>query len=177
MTSESGTWRLIADRWSRFHVVTLYRWIERVQRISAEFENLKGRLGPALDHKPCSLARWTRSIRMQQDGAWKGIGGIIIGILVSMLQTRLWRLQVFKTLCSYLPLSFQVSAPFPSSQDSGRALLWLCICQIAKARPVVANLDIQNLKCTCHQKIAFNMWKGHILEVHCTNIQRNRFIE
>ena len=26
------------------------------------------------DAKPCSLARWTRSIRIQQDSAWKGIG-------------------------------------------------------------------------------------------------------
>ena len=33
------------------------------------------------------------------------------------------------------------------------------------------------LKCTCHQKIFIDMWKGHILEVHCTNIQRKRFIE
>ena len=36
--------------------------------------------------------------------------------------------------------------------------------------------DINNcLKCTCHQKIFFDMWKGHSLEVHCTNIQLNIF--
>ena len=33
------------------------------------------------------------------------------------------------------------------------------------------------LKCICHQKIFIDMWKGHILEVHCTNIQRKRFIK
>ena len=61
--------------------VTLYRWvrIERVQRASAQFENLNGHLGPALDPKPCSLAHLTRSIRIQQDSAWNsGIGGVII---------------------------------------------------------------------------------------------------
>ena len=31
--------------------------IERVQWASAQFENLNGRLGPALDTKPCLLAR------------------------------------------------------------------------------------------------------------------------
>ena len=31
------------------------------------------------------------------------------------------------------------------------------------------------LKCTCTQKISFDMWKGHILEVHCTNIQLKIF--
>ena len=38
-------------------------WIEQVQRASAQFENLNGRLrsclGPALDPTPCSLARPT----------------------------------------------------------------------------------------------------------------------
>ena len=58
--------------------------MERIQRASAQFENLNGRLRPALDPKPCSLACWTRSIRIQQDGAWKGIGGIIIEMLVSV---------------------------------------------------------------------------------------------
>ena len=51
--------------------------IERVQLASAQFENLNGRLlGPALDAKPyfCSLALWTYSIRIQQNGEWKGIG-------------------------------------------------------------------------------------------------------
>ena len=43
--------------------------IERVQRASAQFENLNGRLGPALDPTPCFRARWTRSFRIQQDGA------------------------------------------------------------------------------------------------------------
>ena len=56
-------------------------------RASAQFENFNGRLGPALDPKPSSLALWTRSIRIQQDGAWKGIGGAIIEMLVSMPQT------------------------------------------------------------------------------------------
>ena len=36
---------------------------------------LNGCLGPAVDPIPCSLALWTCSIRIQQDGAWKGIGG------------------------------------------------------------------------------------------------------
>ena len=62
--------------------------LERVQRAGAQFENLNGRLGPALDVKPCMLARWTRSIRIQQDGEWKGIGGVIIEMLVSVPQTR-----------------------------------------------------------------------------------------
>ena len=60
--------------------------IERVQQASTQFENLNSRLGPALDPKPCSLAQWTRSIHIQQDGAWKGIGGI--ERLVSVPQTR-----------------------------------------------------------------------------------------
>ena len=34
----------------------------------------------------------------------------------------------------------------------------------------------RRLKCTFHQNI-FDMWKGHILGVHCTNIQIKRFIE
>ena len=52
-------------------------------RHGALFENLNGRLGPALDPKPYSLAGWTRSIRIQQNGAWKGMGGISIETLVS----------------------------------------------------------------------------------------------
>ena len=28
-----------------------------------------------------------------------------------------------------------------------------------------------NLKCTCTPKIFFDMWKGHSIEVHCTNMQ------
>ena len=43
----------------------------------------------ALDPKPCSLAAWTHSIRIQQNGAWKGIGGVI-EMLVSVLQTPKW---------------------------------------------------------------------------------------
>ena len=31
---------------------------------------------------------------------------------------------------------------------------------------------ISYLKCTCTPKIFFDMWKGHNLEVHCTNNQR-----
>ena len=45
-------------------------------------------LGHALDPKPCSLACWTHSIRIQQKGVWKGIGEVIIEMLVSVLQTR-----------------------------------------------------------------------------------------
>ena len=72
-------------------------WIDRVQRAGAEFENLNGGLGPAaaaaaLDPKPCSVAHWTHSIRIQQNGAWKGIVGVIIRMLVSEPQTRQWRL-------------------------------------------------------------------------------------
>ena len=37
----------------------------------AHIENLNSRLGPALDPKPCLLARRTCSIRIQQNGAWK----------------------------------------------------------------------------------------------------------
>ena len=51
-------------------------------------ENFKSHLRPALDHKPCSLARWTRSIHIQQNSARKGIGGVIIEMLVSVSQTR-----------------------------------------------------------------------------------------
>ena len=65
---------------------------ELVQRASAQFENLNGRLRPALDPKPCSLARWMRFIRIQgiqQNGAWKEIGGVIIEMLASVQQTLL----------------------------------------------------------------------------------------
>ena len=62
--------------------------IERVKWASAQFENLNGRLGPALDPNPCSLDRWTRSIRIQQNGAWKEVGGVIMEKIVSVLQTR-----------------------------------------------------------------------------------------
>ena len=60
--------------------------IERLQRPSAQFElkYLNGHLGPVLDPKPCSLARWTRSMRIQQDGAWKGIVEINIETSVSL---------------------------------------------------------------------------------------------
>ena len=51
--------------------------IEQVQWASTPFENLNGRLGPALDPEACSLASWTRAIRIQQDGTWKGIEGVI----------------------------------------------------------------------------------------------------
>ena len=36
---------------------------------------------------------------------------------------------------------------------------------------------VHTLKCTGHQKIYFDMWKGHSLEVHCTNIQLKIFIK
>ena len=46
-------------------------------------------LGPALDSKPCSLACWTCSFRIQQNGAGnESGGGVIIEILVSVPQTR-----------------------------------------------------------------------------------------
>ena len=31
-------------------------------------------------------------------------------------------------------------------------------------------LKLKELKCTCTQKIFFDMWKGHNLEVHYINI-------
>ena len=65
-------------------------FIERVQQAITQFENFSGRLGPALDLEPSSLARWTPSVRIQQDSGWKGIGGVIIEILVSVPQTRQW---------------------------------------------------------------------------------------
>ena len=40
-----------------------------------------------------------------------------------------------------------------------------------------ASTTWQNLKCTCTQNIFFAMWKGHRLEVHCTNIQLKIFIK
>ena len=69
---------------------TIYRCmrIERVQQESAWFQNLNGHLGRALDPKASSLALWTHSIPIQQNSAWKEIGGVIIEMLVSMLQTR-----------------------------------------------------------------------------------------
>ena len=57
-------------------------------RASAHFENLNGHLWPALDPKLSSLARWTHSIRIQQNGAWNEIGGGVMEKLVSVPQTR-----------------------------------------------------------------------------------------
>ena len=76
-------WSLISFRYA------VYRWmrIERDQWASVQFETLNGGLGPALVPMLCSLARWTRSIRIRQNGAWKGIGGVIIEMLVSVPQT------------------------------------------------------------------------------------------
>ena len=91
--------------------------IEQVQRPSTQFENLNGRLGPALDPKlfACRLnplyshsARqllcmwkglrqrgenvwlaWIESgLYKHNNSAWKGIGGVIIEMLVYVLQTR-----------------------------------------------------------------------------------------
>ena len=62
--------------------------IEGVQWARAQFENFNGRLGNTLDPKPSALVRQTRSIHIQQDGAWKGIWGVIVEMLVSMPQTR-----------------------------------------------------------------------------------------
>ena len=59
--------------------------IELVQWASAQFDILNGRLGPCLvDPKPCSIASWACSIRIQQNGAWKEIGGVIIEMIVSV---------------------------------------------------------------------------------------------
>ena len=65
---------------------------EPFQQASAQFEHLNGPFGPALDPKVCELACWTHSIHIQQDGPWKGIGGVIIEMLVSVPQTRQWLL-------------------------------------------------------------------------------------
>ena len=52
--------------------------IEWAEQPSAQIENLNGQLKPALDPKKCSLARWTHSILIQQNGTRKGIEGISI---------------------------------------------------------------------------------------------------
>ena len=52
--------------------------VERVQRARAHFENLNGRLGPALNPKPRLLAHLTRSTHIQQNGSWKGTEGVIL---------------------------------------------------------------------------------------------------
>ena len=49
---------------------------------------MNSRLRPALNPKPCSLANLNRSVRIQQDGRWEGIGGVIIEMLDSEPQTR-----------------------------------------------------------------------------------------
>ena len=41
----------------------------------------------AFDPKPCSLAHWACSICIQEDSAWKEIGGVIMEMLVSVPQT------------------------------------------------------------------------------------------
>ena len=73
MISESVAWRLTTHCRSpiSFHYA-IYRWL-RIKP-GQHANNLNSRLGPALDPKPFSLARWTRPIHVQQDGAWKGIG-------------------------------------------------------------------------------------------------------
>ena len=58
--------------------------IERVQRAGHNLKIWKVASDHALDPMPCSLARCARSIRIQQDGAWKGIGRVIIEKLVSV---------------------------------------------------------------------------------------------
>ena len=35
----------------------------------------------------------------------------------------------------------------------------------------------ENLNCIRTQKLFVDMWEGHILEIHCTNIQRKRLIK
>ena len=81
-----------------FRTLYCWMWIERVQRASVQFDILNGRLRPALDLELCSLARWTRSICIQQNGGWKGIARVIIGMLVSVLQTHYWWSLVFNAL-------------------------------------------------------------------------------
>ena len=95
----------------RFHFAALYRWmwIERVQQATAQFENMNARLRPAWDPKPCSLARWTRSICIQQNCAWKGIKGISI---MPQIYNNNTRLQCACCACSWgtwltRPLSWQ----------------------------------------------------------------------
>ena len=68
--------RIIANPW--FHFVMLSRRLRtvQVQQASAQFEHLNSCLGPAVDPKPCSLARWTRSSRIQRDNAWRGSAGV-----------------------------------------------------------------------------------------------------
>ena len=60
--------------------------IERVQRTSAQFEDeLSPRtsLGLHAVFNPLN-----RSVRIQQNGDWKGIGGVIVEMLVSVQETR-----------------------------------------------------------------------------------------
>ena len=61
----------------------------------------------------------------------------------------------------------------------------VCVCDAVKGR--FMHWSDCTLKCICtqllytkkknHGEILRYMWKGHNLEVHCTNIQRKRFIE
>ena len=39
------------------------------------------------------------------------------------------------------------------------------------------DLEENKMLSTCTQEILFYMWKGHSLEVHCTNIQLKIFIK
>ena len=83
-----------------YYFVTLYGWIriERIQRASAQFENLNGHLGPCLGRtrsRDRLLFEPASSIRIQLNVAWKEIGGVIIEMLVSVPQTRKRRLKVF----------------------------------------------------------------------------------
>ena len=76
------TSQCIAD--PRIILLRYIHWmrIERVQRASAQFENLNGCLGPALDPKLCTLAHWAPAFRIQQNGTWKEIG---VPVIIEML--------------------------------------------------------------------------------------------
>ena len=82
--------------------------IVRIQWTSAQFKNLNSRFIADLDPMLCVLARWTFSIRIQQDSAWKAIGGIIIEMLVSVLQTHYDDCKSLKSLSLCHNLSFDL---------------------------------------------------------------------
>ena len=89
MVSESAAWRT-AHRSSHFPDFILLRCIAECGLIGSNGQAHKLKIGflrLVLHSKPCSCC-----IHIQQDGAWKGIGGGggggVIEMLVSVLQTR-----------------------------------------------------------------------------------------
>ena len=89
MISESAEWRLNVHCWSpiSFRYATLQNvdWAGPKGKCTIWTFELSC-LGPVLDPKPCSPACWPCSISIQQNGAWKGIGGVIVEMLVSVPQ-------------------------------------------------------------------------------------------